>query len=71
MLKFFKRPLGITLIIIVLAGIGIYFLFFRKSAPLPETILVKRGNIVQEVSVTAQVKPAEEVSRPMLKTDLP
>ncbi len=62
MLKFFKRPLGITLIIIVLAGIGIYFLFFRKSASLPETILAKRGTVVQEVSVTGQIKPAEEVS---------
>ena len=61
MLKFFKRPLGITLIIVVFAGIGIYFLFFRKSALLPETILAKRGTIVQEVSVTGQIKPAEEV----------
>ncbi|MDP2967509.1 MAG: efflux RND transporter periplasmic adaptor subunit [bacterium] len=62
MLKFFKRPLGIILIIVVLAGIGIYFLFFRKPSVLPETTAAKRGTIVQEVSVTGQIKPAEEVS---------
>ena len=59
MLKFFKRPLGIILIIIVLAGIGIYFLFFRKSSTSVETVTATRGNIVQEVSVTGNTKPAE------------
>ncbi len=62
MLKFFKRPLVITLVIFIIAAVLVYFYFFRKSAPLPETILAKRGTIVQEVSVTGQIKPAEEVS---------
>ena len=62
MLKFFKRPLVIVLTILILAGIVIYFYFFRKPAPLPEVVAVKWGTVIQEVSVTGRVKPAEDVN---------
>lgn len=48
-------------IIIVLAGIFVYFIFIRKSNPLPETVIAKRGTVTEIVSVTGNVKPTEEV----------
>ena len=51
----------IILAILVAVAAGSYFLF-RKSATLPETVAAKRGEVVQEVSVTGNTAPAETVS---------
>ncbi len=59
--NFLKRHWLISLIIVILAVFFVYFIFFRKSGSLPETVEAKRGNIVQEVSVTGKVKPSQSV----------
>jgi HlyD family secretion protein len=59
--QFIKRPLMIFLIIIFAAGAGVYFIFIKKPNASPETIVAKRGTIVQEVSVTGKTKPAKTV----------
>lgn len=41
--------------------VGGYFYFTRESSPVYEFILAKRGDIIQEVSVTGRVKPSESV----------
>ncbi len=61
MIKFIKRPLGIFLIIIILGGIGTYFYFSGSSSTVPETTIVGRGTIIQEVSVTGKTKAAQDV----------
>lgn len=57
--KFIKRPLGIALIIFIIAGIFVYFYFIRKPAALPQTVVAKMGTVIQEVSVTGKTKPAK------------
>jgi HlyD family secretion protein len=57
---FFRRPLGIFLLILM-AGIGAYFIFIRKPATPPETVMAEKGNVIQEVSVTGTVKPSQSV----------
>lgn len=59
--RFFRRPIVIVPTIIVVAGIGVYFLFIKKSASLPEAFIAKRGTIMQEVSVTGKTKAAKSV----------
>ncbi len=65
MTKFFKflRRRWIVAFVIVLILLGaVYFLFFRKSGNTTyEAGVVKRGVVVQEVSVTGTVKPATSV----------
>lgn len=57
----FKKPLFIVSVIIVVGIIsGIIFLS-RSSKPEYDFIIAKRSNLVQEVSVTGRVKPAESV----------
>ncbi len=61
-IKLIKRPLFFVLFIIVLGtAAAIYFYFFRKTAPVYDFALVKRGDVVQGVSVAGKVKPVEEV----------
>ncbi len=61
-IKLIKRPLFLVLFVIVLGLVlAVYFYFFRKTGPVYDFVLVKRGELVQEVSVTGKVKPAEEV----------
>ena len=48
-------------LLILVGGIGAYFIFIKKPAALPETIAVERGNVTQEVSVTGKTKPAKAV----------
>jgi len=40
----------------------IFYLFSLAGEPLPETVAVKRGMIIQGVAVTGRVKPAESVA---------
>jgi HlyD family secretion protein len=57
--KFYKRPWVIVSAVILI--IIIYFGFLRHKAPVYSTVIVQRGNVIQEVSVTGMVKPAENV----------
>lgn len=63
MKKLIKRPIFIipTLIIIGLL-IGGYSYFTRVKNPTYDFVLAKKGNLVQEVSVTGRVKPSESVN---------
>lgn len=57
-----KKPIFIVSAAISISiVIGGYFYFTRESAPVYEFTLAKRGDVVQEVSVTGKVKPAEDV----------
>src|SRR3990167_2261932 len=47
--------------VIIALVVGGYFYFGRETAPEYEYTAVKRGDLVQEVSVTGKVKPAEDV----------
>lgn len=62
MINFFKKPAGIvSVIILILAVIGGYlFLDKEKESPY-EFIVAKKGDFLQQVSVTGKVKPAETV----------
>jgi len=51
---------SILTVAIGLSGLGFYYLV-KATPPKIETTTVKRGNIIQEVSVTGIVKPAESV----------
>ena len=58
--KLLKKSIIIISIIILLAlAAGIYFARGKKTPP--EFVVAKRGNLIQEVSVTGRVKPAESV----------
>ncbi len=59
-LAFLKRPWGIVLVVVVL-GTAAYIVFGAGKKAAPEIVVVKRGNIAQEVSVTGQVKPIQSV----------
>ncbi len=60
--NFFKKPSTIIiLIIIIVAAVGGYFYFTKKPASTYEYTTVGRANVIQEVSVTGNVKPAETV----------
>lgn len=60
MKKFIKKPTNIITLIIVVAGI-FYFYFSRDKVLDYEFVVVGKGDISQEVSVTGRVKPAESV----------
>ena len=47
--------------VIIALVVGGYFYFGRETAPEYEYTVAKRGDLVQEVSVTGKVKPAEAV----------
>ena len=48
-------------VVIIALAIGGYFYFGREVAPEYEYTVAKQGDLVQEVSVTGKVKPAEAV----------
>ncbi len=60
-MRFFKKPVFIITIIILAIILGGYFYFFSGKKTGPEFVVVKKGNIVQEVSVTGNVKPVKSV----------
>lgn len=63
MIKFFKKPTVIVSILIIAAiSVLLYWRYGRPSAPVYDTVTVTRRSIVQEVSVTGRVKPAEDVN---------
>jgi HlyD family secretion protein len=60
MKNFIKKPWVIAVAAVVVIIVG-YFIFGRKSAPAQNFVIAIRGNIVQEVSVTGNVKPVHSV----------
>lgn len=62
MKKFIKRRFIVIVIIIVILLIGGYFYFKKSEKPSYDFAVAKRGDIVQEVSVTGRVKPAQEIN---------
>lgn len=61
MKKIIKKPIFIILaVIVILAGVGVFFSIKGKQ-PTYEFSVVKRMNLVQEVSTTGRVKPAETI----------
>lgn len=62
-ISFIKRPRNIIIIILTLLVIlGAYSYFFKKpSIPTDNIYTTKRGDLIQEVSVSGKVKPAETV----------
>lgn len=63
MVNFIKKP-SVIISAIVLAAVvfGGYWFFFRPEQPVYETVIAKRGDVIQEVSVTGRVKPAQSVN---------
>ncbi|MDO8601281.1 MAG: efflux RND transporter periplasmic adaptor subunit [bacterium] len=61
MLEFFRKPLGI-IVIIVAVVIGAVFFFNRPQAPKYDFVVAQKRDLIQEVSVTGRVKPAESVN---------
>lgn len=51
-----------VIILLVIIGVGLYFTFSNKGPVVPAYVLVEKGTIRQEVSVTGNVKPLSEVS---------
>jgi len=67
--KFLKKPaVSISAVIVIILIIGGYFYFNRTKKPAYEFIVASKGNVVQEVSVTGRVKPAESVDLAFEKT---
>lgn len=60
-MRFFKRPIFIAVVIILAIILGGYFYFFSGKKTGPEFVVVKKGGIAQEVSVTGNVKPVRSV----------
>lgn len=59
---FFKKPLGITIVIFIVLLGGIYFYFFREEKVNKEKIIkVERGTIVSEVLVTGNIVSSQDV----------
>ncbi|MFA4890112.1 MAG: efflux RND transporter periplasmic adaptor subunit [Candidatus Paceibacterota bacterium] len=56
-----KRTIIIIAVVVVLLAVGAYFLFRGKKAPVYEFVSAQKGEVVQEVSVTGAVKPAQDV----------
>lgn len=62
-MSFFKRPLFVVgFILVVAAAGGWYFFVFRGKDAAPAAVPVARGTVIEEVSVTGTVVPAEEVA---------
>lgn len=59
-MKLPKKYIWISLGVIVLMGI-IFSFSGNKNTPLPNTTTIKRGDLIQEVSVTGRVKPSSAV----------
>ena len=59
-MSFVKKPIFIIGIIALAAIIGAFFYFYSGKTG-PEFIIVKKGDIVSEVSVTGRVKPFKNV----------
>lgn len=61
MKKWIKKPVVIASMVAIVAVISGYFYFSKSKKPDYEFTIAKRADIIQEVSVTGRVKPAEAV----------
>lgn len=62
MINFVKKPISIAFLVVFLGFIaGGYFYFNREKKPEFEVAIARRGEIVQEVSVTGHVEPVQSV----------
>ncbi len=61
-MRFFKKPIFIIAIVIVVIILGGYFIFAGDKKPETGFITVKKGAIIQEVSVVGNVKPVKNVN---------
>lgn len=62
MKKFFRKPIVIIVLILVLIGIFFVYRYFNKSnKPQYEFATAQRGNLYKEVSVTGKVESSESV----------
>lgn len=59
-MKFFKRPVIIILLLLILSGAGTYAYRLNAHPVQAEEIMVTRGSIIQEVGVTGQVMPLSQ-----------
>lgn len=55
-----KQLVSIGIVIAIAIG-GYFFFTSKKTAVLPNTVAIKRGNVIQEVSVTGRVKSTSAV----------
>src|SRR3990167_1283665 len=60
-MKLFRKGNLIIFIILAVVGGSCFFYFIKKNPPVYDFAIVKRGDIVQDVSVTGRVKPAQKV----------
>ncbi|MCX6812906.1 MAG: efflux RND transporter periplasmic adaptor subunit [Candidatus Azambacteria bacterium] len=60
-MSFFKKPVFIIIAVVLVILLGGYFYFFSGKKTGPEFVVAKKGNIVQEISVTGNVKPMRSV----------
>lgn len=60
-MKLFRKRNLIIFITLIAIGVSGYFYFIKKNSPVYDFAIVKRGDIVQDVSVTGRVKPARKV----------
>ena len=58
--KFYRKPIFIAGVSVIIAIVGIYF-YFRNGGNGSGFVVVKKGDIVSEVSVTCRVKPFKNV----------
>ena len=61
MINFLKKPVTMVILAVLLAGVIRYAYFSGDNAPEYDFIIVEKRELVQEVSVTGRVKPAESV----------
>lgn len=62
MINFLKKPVIIISLVILVGGVvGGYAYFGGDNVPAHEFIVAEKRNLIQEVSVTGRVKPAESV----------
>jgi HlyD family secretion protein len=60
-LNFFKRPLGIITILIIVIILVPVIIFHTKSKAIDEIYRVQKGKIVQEIDETGIVKPSKSI----------
>ena len=57
--KWIKKPVVITAIVVIVVIVAGYFYFTGSEEPTYEFSVAERADVIQEVSVTGRVKPAE------------
>ena len=61
-MNLFKKPIFIAVVVILVIIISSFFIFSGDEENEPEFFIVKKGAILQEVSVVGNVKPVKNVN---------